>query len=131
MVRPGGSLEHVDRQLDVHVAAHALAPIPVHELPGRLLHHVEAIVGQPVDQWPDRAVIVVFDERGIVAGADEPAARLELLEKLAEIDLKADSARGGVKVGPVNEQGETLILVEGHWQCPFLPIGGANRLPEM
>ena len=131
MVGPGGGLEHVDRQLDVHVAAHALAPVPVHELPGRLFHHVEAIIGQPVDQRPDRAVVVIFDERGVVAGADKAAACLELLEKLAEIDLQADSAGSGVKVGPVDEQGEALILVEGHWQCPFLPIGGANRLPKI
>ena len=64
-------LEHVDRQLDIHVA---LDPAPTHrvgEFLGRLGYHRVAVVIEPIDERPDRRVFLVLDQSSIVERSDQ------------------------------------------------------------
>jgi hypothetical protein len=109
-----GHLQHVDGDLDVHVAAPALAALAVGELAGRLGHQGEAVVVQPVDQRPDRGILVVLGDGGVVIGAHQDAALFELVQQLAVVDVEAQGLGGGIEIGPVNEQRQALGRVEGH-----------------
>jgi hypothetical protein len=109
-----GHLQHVDGDLDVHVAAPALAALAVGELAGRLGHQGEAVVVQPVDQRPDRGILLVLGDGGVVIGPHQQAALAELVQQLAVVDVEAQGLGGGKEIGPVDEQRQALGRVEGH-----------------
>ncbi len=114
MVGVIGDLEHVDGDLDIHVAAPALAALGVGVFPRRLGHQGEAVVVQPVHQGPDRRVVLILDQGGIVVGSDQDAALAEFLEQPLVVDVKAQTLGRRIEVRPVDEQGKTIRRVEGH-----------------
>jgi hypothetical protein len=72
-----GHLQHVDSQLDIHVALDLAPAGGVGELFGRLGDHGVAVVVQPVDQGPDRGILLIFDQRRIVKRAQQVAFAFE------------------------------------------------------
>src|SRR3546814_4165337 len=86
MVEAVDHLHHVDRQLDVHVALDPTPTLGIGKLLCRLRHQAVAIVVEPVDQRPDRRVLLVFQQGGIVEGSDQMRLAAEQLQQSLVID---------------------------------------------
>ena len=98
-------LQHVERNFHIHVALDpALAGLGVGKFTGQFAHDRIAIVVEPVDQRTKRRVFLVFGEGGVIIGADEPCIPGEMGAHPGIVDIHAERARCGVKVGSVNEQ---------------------------
>src|SRR5262249_59004065 len=94
----GRNFHRVDGELDIH-AAFDLAPTSlIDEFLCRLGHDAVAIVIKPIDQGPDRRVLLVLDYGGIIKRAQKKAARLEFVQQTVVIDIKTDALRRGVSV---------------------------------
>src|SRR5262249_44141173 len=90
---------------------------------------------------PDRRILLILDESGVVEGADEPALAAEQLEEAFIVDVEAEGARRGVEICAVDEKSNPLLRVEKHRNhskndCtteissgPRPPVGGNARLP--
>ncbi len=107
-------LEHVDRQLDVHVALDAAPAHRVGELLGRLGDHRVAVVIEPIDQRPDRRVFLVLEQRSVVERPDQPSLRAEKVEQPLVIYVELQAASGRIEVGAVNEYRNTFFWIEEH-----------------
>ena len=107
-------LEHVDRQLDIHVAFDAAPPHRVGEFLCRLGHHRIAIVIEPIDERSDRRIFLVFDQSSIVKCSDQPPLGAEQIQQSSVIDIECQTPRGGVEVGSINEKGESFFRIENH-----------------
>src|SRR6185312_1460547 len=83
----------------------------------RLRHQREAVVVEPVDQRADRRIVLLLHQRRVVVGAHQHAAGAELLEQALVVDVEAEPFRRGVKVGPVDEESQSLGGIEGHLTC--------------
>src|SRR5262249_18277551 len=100
------NFHRVDGELDIH-AAFDLAPASlIDEFLCRLGHDAVAIVIKPIDQGPDRRVLLVLDYGGIIKRAQEKAARLKIAQQTPVIDIKNERLGGGVGGGGVNEQSD-------------------------
>ena len=100
----------IDRKLDVHIAFDLAAAGLVDEFLGRLGDDGIAVVIEPIDQRPDRGIFLILDDRGVIEGADQIAARLELAQQPLVIDVEAERFRRGVKIGAVNEERDFFVL---------------------
>src|SRR5207247_140024 len=69
--------EHVDRQLDIHIALYPAPPHRVGELLGRFCDHRIAIVIEPINERSNRRVLLVLDQGGIVERSDQPSLGAE------------------------------------------------------
>ena len=101
-----GEVEHIDRHLDVHAA---LDPAPaggVGELLGRLGDHRIAVVAQPIDQRPQRRILLGLQQRRIVVGAHEVGALPEMRQQVLVVHVESQGPGGGVEVGAVDEDGD-------------------------
>src|SRR5665213_2943417 len=108
--------EHVDRQLDVHVALDPAPPQRIGELLGRLGDHGVAVVIEPIDQRPDRRIFLILHQRSIIKGADQASLRPKKIKQTLIIDIEIETSRRGIKVGAINKNGDTLLRVENHQQ---------------
>jgi SsrA-binding protein len=113
----------IDTQLDVHVAFHLAPPRGIGELLGRLGNHGEAIIVQPVDQRADGRIFLVLDQRGVIVGAQQIGAAIELGQQAPVVDIDADGLGRGVEIGAINEQNDLFPGVDGHRN---LQIGGIS-----
>ena len=104
-------LHGIDRKLDIHVALDFAPPGLVDEFLGRLGDDRIAIVVEPVDQRPDRGILLIFDHGGVVECAQQIAARLEFAQQPLVVDIEAERLCGGVKIGAVNEQSDFFAWV--------------------
>jgi hypothetical protein len=82
VIKPRRQLQHVHRDLDIHVALHAAAAGRIGEFPRRLGHQRVAVVGQPVRQRLQWRVFVGFQHRRVVIRADDVRLFAEKLEKV-------------------------------------------------
>ena len=112
VVKVLGHLQHVDGELDVHVALDLAAAHGVGEFLGRLGHHGVAVVIQPIDQRPDRRVFLILDQGRVVVGADQPPLFAEHLQEAAIVDVETQGPSGGVQVRAVDEERDTLVLIK-------------------
>src|SRR5262249_6043321 len=81
-------------------------------------------------QRPDRRVVLLLDERGVVVGAHQHAAGAELFQQPLVVDVEAQPLGGGIEVGPVDEERQPLGGIEGHsWQSfgTFAPPPSTRR----
>ena len=106
--------EHVDRQLDVHVALDAAPAHRVGEFLGRLGDHRVAVVIEPIDQRPDRRVFLVLEQRRIVECPDQPPLGAEQIQQPLVIYVELQAASGRIEVGAVNEYRNTFFRIEEH-----------------
>ncbi len=70
-----GKVHGIDRKLDIHVALDLAPAAGVDELLGRLGDNGIAIVVEPVDQGTNRRKLLIFDDSGVVEGAQQRAAK--------------------------------------------------------
>src|SRR5437588_6315899 len=94
----------VDGELDVHVPFNLAASGLVDELLGGLGDDRVAVVIEPIDQWPDRGVLLILDHRGVIERAQQIAARLELAQQSLVVDVETQRLGGRVEVRAVDEQ---------------------------
>ena len=99
-----GELHGVHGELDVHVALDLAAAGGVDELLGRLGDDGVAVVVEPVDQRPDRGVLLILDDRGVVERPQQRPAALKLLQQALVIDVEAQSFRRRVEIGSIDEE---------------------------
>ncbi len=117
MVGVLGHGQHVDGDLDVHVAAEAAAPGGVGVFLGRLGHHLEAVVVEPVDQRPDRRILLILDQGGIVIGPHQHAALAELVEQLLVVYVERKAPCGRVEICAIDEECNLISGIKRH-PCP-------------
>ncbi len=96
MIGMVGHGQHVDGDLDVHVAAEASSARGVGVFARGLGHQGEAVVVQPVHQRPDGRILLVVDDGGIVVGPDQHAPLAELVQQLFVIDVEIQTPRSRV-----------------------------------
>src|SRR5215471_4837892 len=92
--------EHVDRQFDIHVPLDATAPHRVGELLCRFCYHRVAIVIEPVDQRSDWRILLIFDQRRVIEGPDQPSLGAEQFEQTSVVYVECETASGGIQIGP-------------------------------
>src|ERR1700730_6245095 len=107
-------LEHVDCQLDIHVALYSAPPHRVGELLCRLCNHRVAIVVEPIDERSDWRVLLILDQGGIVERSDQPSLGAEQFEQPLVVDVECQATCGGIEVGSVDEYGDSLLWIENH-----------------
>ena len=88
MINMAGNLHGVDRQFDVHVPFDFATAGLVNEFFGRLGDDTVTIVVEPIDQRPDRRILLVFDHSRIIECAQKIAPRLEFAEQTLVIDIE-------------------------------------------
>ena len=71
MIQIVGHFQHVDGQLDIHVALDLAPAGCVGKFLGRLGHHSVAVVIQPIDQGADRRIFLILDQSGVVESPDQ------------------------------------------------------------
>src|SRR5215472_1392607 len=64
-------LQHIDRQLDVHVTLDPAASHRVGEFLCRLGYHGVAIVIEPIDERSDWRVFLIFEKGGVIERTDQ------------------------------------------------------------
>ena len=99
-----GKLHGIDRKLDIHVALDLAPTADVDELLGRLGDNGIAIVVEPVDQGTNRRKLLIFDDSGVVEGAQQTAAALEFFKHALVIDVEAKRPGGRVEVRTIDKQ---------------------------
>ena len=107
-------LEHVDRQLDIHVP---FDPAPSHrvgEFLGRFGDHRVAVVIEPIDQRPDRRIFLIFNQSSIVECSNQPPFRAKQIQQSPIIDVECQTPRGGIEVSSINEKGKSFFRIENH-----------------
>src|SRR5215211_8823223 len=103
-----GDFHGIDGELDVHVPFDLAPPGLVHELLGGFGHDRVAVVVEPIDQRPDRRVLLILDHGGVVERPHEISARLEFVQEPLVIDVETERLGGGVEVGAIDEQRDFL-----------------------
>src|SRR5262249_9663618 len=99
----GRNFHRVDGELDIH-AAFDLAPASlIDEFLCRLGHDAVAIVIKPIDQGPDRRVLLVLDYGGIIKTAQQITPPLQIPQQTRGVDIKTERFGGRIEVGAVNE----------------------------
>jgi hypothetical protein len=111
-VKPRRQLHGIDGQFDVHVALDLPAPLAVGVFLRGLRHERKAVVVQPVDERPDRRILLVFEECRIVEGPQELAPAHELLPQQLVVDVEAKRLRRGIKVRAIDEQRKPFVAIE-------------------
>ena len=89
MVEMVGKLHGIDRKLDIHVALDLAPTHRIDEFLGRLGHHGVAVVVEPVDQRPDRGILLVLDERRVVERAHQLTLGAEERKQPLVVDVEA------------------------------------------
>lgn len=112
MVNVRRDLQGVDREFDIHVAFDFAPAHGIGKLFGRLGHHGEAVVVQPVDERFDRRIFVILQEGGVVECAQQLAAPHELLAQEFVVDVEPERLGSRVEVRSVDEEREALVFVE-------------------
>ncbi len=97
-----------------HIAPPALAPLGVRVFPRRLGHQAVAVVVQPIDQRPDRRIVLNLRRGRYSSRRDQHPALAELLKELAVVDVETQPLGRRVEVGPVDEERQAVRGVEGH-----------------
>src|SRR3546814_20647384 len=118
-------LHHGARQLDDHFALDPTPTLGIGKLLCRLRHQAVAIVVEPVDQRPDRRVLLVFQQGGIVEGSDQMRLAAEQLQQSLVIDVESERPCRRTKIRTVDEQGYLFVRLEEHGEC--LPGTGRYR----
>ena len=116
-----GHFEHVDGQLDVHIALDPASTERIGEFLGRLGDHGVAVVIEPIDQRPYRRIFLILDQRRIVERTNQPSFRTKQIEQPLVIYVKRQATRGGIKIGAVNEYGDTFFWIENHLKPHHIP----------
>ena len=119
MVDARRKLHRVDGKLDIHIAFDAAAALRVGEFLGGLGHNGIAIVVEPVDQRSQRRVVLIFDERGVIIGADQCAFGTEIFEQAAVVDVEVEAARRRIEIGTINKKRDALLRVKVHLKKPY------------
>ena len=121
MIELFGHLQHVDGQLDVHVALDLASTGGVGEFLGRLGDHGVAVVVEPIDQRPNRGVFLIFHQGCVVISAHEATVLVEDLVEPPIIDVKTQGPGRGVEIGAVDEERDAFFSVKPHSE-PFLVV---------
>src|SRR5690606_18821917 len=58
------------------------------------------------DQRADRGVLLILDDRGVIESAHQRATALKLKQEALVVDIKPQSFRSCVKIGPINEKSD-------------------------
>src|SRR6202044_3367061 len=74
-------LHRIDRNLDVHVAFDPPTSTGVDIFFRGLSDDRVTVVVEPIDQGSDRGEFLIFNDRGVIKGTDEPATPLKFPEK--------------------------------------------------
>ena len=111
-------VEHVDRELDVHIALDLSPAHGIRELLGGLGHHGVSVVIEPIDQRPQRRIFLILDQRRIVESAHQAALRGEEIEQALVVDVEAEPARGGIEIGAVDEYRDPFLRIEHGQYAP-------------
>lgn len=98
MIHARRQLHGVDAQLDIHVAFDFSTTLAVGVFLGRLGDHGVAVVMQPVDQRPDRRILVILEQGGVVERAQQFTATHELRAQQLVVDIEPKRLAGGVEV---------------------------------
>ena len=109
-----GQAHGINREFDVHVAFDLAAASGIGELFGRLGHHREAVVVQPIDQRADRRIFLLLGKRRVIERSNQLTLLAKHCQKPLVIDVKAERFSCGIEVGAVNKQGNPLCRVEMH-----------------
>src|ERR1019366_8231354 len=107
-------LQHVHRDLDVHAPLDAAPAGGVGELLGGLGDQGVAVVRQPVGQRLQRRIFIGFQHGRVVVCSNDVCFSPKILQEVAIVDIEAEVARGGVEIGAVYEQSNTLVWQEMH-----------------
>ena len=91
-----GEFHGIDGELDVHIALHLAPAAGVDEFLGGLGDHRVPVVVEPVDQRPNRRVLLIFDDRRVIERAQQGAAALEFLEEALVVDIESERLGRGV-----------------------------------
>ena len=92
---------------------------------GRLGHHREAVVMQPVDEGPDRGIFVILQQGCVIEGAQQLATAHEFLPQELVVDIEAEGFRCRIEVGAIYEQGKPVVNEDGtpKWRMAPSPHG--------
>ena len=76
---------------------------------------------QPVDQGANGRILVIFQQGGVVEGAQQFAAAHEFLAEELVVDVEPERLGGGIQIRPVDEQRKPFVFVEHEYNLPNLP----------
>ncbi len=105
---------HIDGQFDIHVALHLPAAHGIGVFLGRLGHHGEAVIVEPVDQRPQRRIFLILDQGRVIESAHQMRFLAEGFQQAAIVDLEAEAAGRRIQVGAVDEERNALLSIELH-----------------
>src|SRR5215470_5902989 len=104
MIDVPGDLHGIDGKLNVHVAFHLAAAGLINEFLGGFGDDCVAVVVEPVDQWANRGILLIFHHGGIIECAQQISARLKFAEQTFVIDVEPQRLCGRVKICAIDEQ---------------------------
>jgi hypothetical protein len=110
-------LEHLDRELDVHIALDPAAPGRVGEFLGGLGNDPVAVIVEPVDQRADRGIFLALDQRGEIECSDQVAAPLEFLEQATIVHVETKLLRRSIEVGAIDKERDARFGGHGQYSC--------------
>src|SRR5262249_39750013 len=97
----------------------------VNEFLGCLGDDGVAVVVEPVDQWPDRGIFLIFDDGGVVERANQRSPALELPQKALVIDIEAERLGSRVEIGSIDKERD---LIGGRRHSKILQVCSWHRL---
>ncbi len=105
-------------------------PLSVDILLARLGDCRIAVVVEPIDQRTDRGIFLILEDRGVVEGAQQIAASLQLLQQLLVVDIEAQRFRGCVEIGAVDEHGKFRVCRHEYLQSVRIKDCDRPAMPD-
>ena len=96
----------VDRKLDVHIALDFSAPRGVDELFRRLGHDRIAIVIEPVDQRPNRRILLIINQGCVIIRSNQSTLCLKFFQETLIVDIEPESFGACIEICSINKQGD-------------------------
>src|SRR5262249_5634648 len=122
-----GNLHGVDGEFDVHVALYFAAAGLIDEFLGGLGDDRIAIVIEPVDQRPDRGILLILHHGGIIKRPQQITAGLKLAQQAFVVDVESQRLRGRVEICSIYEQRYFLTGYCHWWSLSIKSVNPSTR----